>query len=188
MQKCKQLIDKLKLIPHPEGGHFAETFRDAKNQISHIYYLLKKGEKSHWHKINKNELLIFYDGDPLQILLSKDKVHIKKVILGKDPNSSQKYHFIVIFNHVLMYFNPNEIDKLFKKMYEKNRNCEFVIGVGRQNIVSKLAKVFTFNFKAHAGTLSTYKEQLEIIEKHMKILKYKKNIFFMTDIYYTRFI
>ena len=94
----------------------------------------------------------------------------------------------VIFNHVLMYFNPDEIDKLFKKMYEKNRNCEFVIGVGRQNIVSKLAKVFTFNFKAHAGTLSTYKEQLEIIEKHMKILKYKKNIFFMTDIYYTRFI
>ena len=101
----------------------------------------------------------------------------------------ENLHFdIVIFNHVLMYFNPEEIDKLFKKMYEKNRNCEFVIGVGRQNIVSKLAKVFTFNFKAHAGTLSTYKEQLEIIEKHMKILKYKKNIFFMTDIYYTRFI
>ena len=62
-----------------------------------------------------------------------------------------------------MYFNPDEIDKLFKKMYEKNRNCEFVIGVGKQNIVSKLAKVLTFNFKAHTGTLSTYKEQLEII-------------------------
>ena len=95
MQKCEQLIDKLKLIPHPEGGHFVETFRDNKDQISHIFYLLKNGEKSHWHKINKNELLIFYDGDPLQILLSKDKIHTKKIILGKDLDSGQKYHFIV---------------------------------------------------------------------------------------------
>ena len=42
MNKCDQLIDKLNLIPHPEGGHFAETLRDVKGQISHIYYLLKK--------------------------------------------------------------------------------------------------------------------------------------------------
>ena len=84
MNKCDKLIDELKLIPHPEGGHFAETFRESKGQISHIYYLLKKGEASHWHKINKNELLVFYDGDPLQVLLSKDKIHTQKIIIGKD--------------------------------------------------------------------------------------------------------
>ena len=59
MNKCDKLIDKLKLIPHPEGGHFAETIRDSKNQISHIYYLLTKEETSHWHKINKDELIVF---------------------------------------------------------------------------------------------------------------------------------
>ena len=93
--KCDKLIDELKLIPHPEGGHFVETFRDSKNQISHIYYLLKKGETSHWHKINKNELLVFYDGDPLQILFSKDRVHTQKIIIGKNINNDHKYHFVV---------------------------------------------------------------------------------------------
>ena len=95
MNKCDQLIDKLNLIPHPEGGHFAETLRDVKGQISHIYYLLKKGERSHWHKINKNEVLLFYDGDPLQILLSKDKIHTQEIIIGKDLDNGHQYHFVV---------------------------------------------------------------------------------------------
>ena len=95
MNNFDKLKDELKLIPHPEGGHFAETFRDSKNQISHIYYLLTKGETSHWHKINKNELLVFYDGDPLQVLLSKDKIHTQKIIIGKDINKDHKYHFVV---------------------------------------------------------------------------------------------
>ena len=95
MNKCDKLIDKLKLISHPEGGHFAETIRDTKGQISHIYYLLKKGETSHWHKINKNEVLLFYDGDPLQVLLSKNKTHINKITLGKDLGMGHLYHFLV---------------------------------------------------------------------------------------------
>ena len=95
MNNCHKLIDKLKLIPHPEGGNFVETFRDDKSQISHIYYLLKKGEKSHWHKINKNEVLIFYDGDPLQVLLSKDKINTQKITIGRDLEKDHQYHFIV---------------------------------------------------------------------------------------------
>ena len=95
MNNSDKLIDELKLIPHPEGGHFAETVRDSKNQISHIYYLLTKEETSHWHKINKDELIVFYDGDPLQILLSKDKIHTQKIIIGKDINKDHKYHFVV---------------------------------------------------------------------------------------------
>ena len=95
MNKCDKLINKLNLTPHPEGGHFAETFRDTKGRISHIYYLLKKGETSHWHKINKNEVLIFYDGDPLQIFLSNDKIHTQKIIIGKDLDKGHKYHFVV---------------------------------------------------------------------------------------------
>ena len=96
MNKCDQLIDKLKLKPHLEGGHFVETFRDTKGHISHIYYLLKEGEKSHWHKINKNEVLIFYDGDPLQVLLSKDKIHTKKITIGQDIKKGHQYHFVVM--------------------------------------------------------------------------------------------
>jgi len=95
MYKCDKIIEKLNLLPHPEGGHFTETFRDNEGQISHIYYLLKKGETSHWHKINKNELLVFYDGDPLLVLSSKNKIHTKEITIGKDLERGHKYHFVV---------------------------------------------------------------------------------------------
>ena len=65
MNNPDDLIKKLKLEPHPEGGYFAESFRDKKDTVSLIYYLLKKGDVSHWHKLTKNEILHFYDGDPI---------------------------------------------------------------------------------------------------------------------------
>lgn len=91
MNKSDELIHKLGLIPHPEGGYFAESFRGENGYVSHIYYLLKKGETSHWHKLTKNENLHFYDGDPLRVCLSKDKIHTQEIIMGKD----HQYHFIV---------------------------------------------------------------------------------------------
>ena len=49
MNDVEKIIQELKLEPHPEGGHFAECLRT--NDISIIYYLLKKNEKSHWHRL-----------------------------------------------------------------------------------------------------------------------------------------
>ena len=72
------------MIPHPEGGHFKESYRD--NNISLIYYLLKKNEKSHWHRLKKNEVLHFYDGDPLIVYSSKNGVTIEKTILNNNKN------------------------------------------------------------------------------------------------------
>ena len=66
-------------MPHPEGGHFKESYRDE--NISLIYYLLKKNEKSHWHRLTKNEILHFYDGDPLLVCLSKNGNDIQEIIL-----------------------------------------------------------------------------------------------------------
>ena len=95
MDKCDELINKLGLIPHPEGGYFSETYRDENGHASHIYYLLKNGQTSHWHKLTKNENLHFYDGDPLQVLLSKDQIHTQKIIMGADLDKGHQYHFIV---------------------------------------------------------------------------------------------
>ena len=91
MNKCDRLIDKLKLKPHPEGGHFKESYRDK--NISLIYYLLKKNEKSHWHRIKKNEILHFYDGDPLIVYLSKDGINTQQKILNN--NEGQLSHLVV---------------------------------------------------------------------------------------------
>jgi len=50
-----------------------------------------------------------------------------------------------------------------------------------------LAALASFNFAAHKGTLANYEQQLTALKKEMTILKEKKNIFFMTDVYYLTF-
>ena len=89
------IITALKMRPHPEGGHFVETFRDADDNVSLIFYLLEKGERSHWHRLSKDEILHFYDGDPLTLLLSPDSVSIKEETLGREVASRQDYHRVV---------------------------------------------------------------------------------------------
>ena len=95
MNNPDDLIKKLKLTPHPEGGHFAESFRDNKGNVSLIYYLLKEGETSHWHKLTKNEILHFYDGDPIEIFLSKDKKEVSTIILGRNINNQEYLHYVI---------------------------------------------------------------------------------------------
>ncbi|MDX2259545.1 MAG: cupin domain-containing protein, partial [Hyphomicrobiaceae bacterium] len=52
-----EIIATLGLAPHPEGGHFRETFRDAfalpggRAASTAIYYLLRAGERSAWHRV-----------------------------------------------------------------------------------------------------------------------------------------
>ena len=91
MTDPENLIKKLNLIAHPEGGHFSESFRDENNHKSLIYYMLKKNEWSHWHRLSKNETLHFYKGDPLTIFISKDGVDFISITLGGDDN----FHYTV---------------------------------------------------------------------------------------------
>lgn len=63
----------LELLPHPEGGHYRETFRDAPSAgngraaSTAIYFLLRAGEISAWHRIDAAELWHWYAGDPLAL-------------------------------------------------------------------------------------------------------------------------
>jgi predicted cupin superfamily sugar epimerase len=70
---AQDIIRMLALKPHPEGGHFRETFRDP-NQIADrrsvstaIYFLLARGERAHWHRIDAVEIWHWYAGAPLQL-------------------------------------------------------------------------------------------------------------------------
>ena len=80
------------MISHPEGGHYIENFKN--DNVSQIYYLLKKGEKSHWHRLSKNEILHFYSGDPLEVFTSNDGVNYKVFSLG----SAHNYTYTVTAN------------------------------------------------------------------------------------------
>ena len=86
------------MIRHPEGGHYKESYRD--NNVSLIYYLLKKGEKSHWHKLKKNEILHFYDGDPLIVSMSNNGIIMPEIILGRDIKKGHCYILLLILNMV----------------------------------------------------------------------------------------
>jgi predicted cupin superfamily sugar epimerase len=67
---AEAVIDALDLEPHPEGGHFRETWRDAPDDGSRgagtaILFLLGEGERSHWHRVDAAELWIWQAGAPL---------------------------------------------------------------------------------------------------------------------------
>ena len=91
MTNPEDLIKKLNMVTHPEGGYFSESFRDDNNNVSLIYYLLQKNEWSHWHRLTKNETLHFYKGDPLIVYISKDGIDYSSVTIGEDDN----FHYTV---------------------------------------------------------------------------------------------
>jgi predicted cupin superfamily sugar epimerase len=95
MNDPDKLIEKLKMVSHPEGGYFSESFRSENNNVSLIYYLLKKNQRSHWHRLKKNEILHFYDGDPLNVYISKDGQSTDTKILGKNIDKNELMHLVV---------------------------------------------------------------------------------------------
>jgi uncharacterized protein len=72
------IIARLDLKPHPEGGHYRETFRDSnvdadgRPHATAIYFLLARGERSHWHRIDAGEIWHYYAGDALTLRISDD--------------------------------------------------------------------------------------------------------------------
>ena len=68
MSEAGRLIAELKLVPHPEGGHYRETFRDAYSTA--IYFLLCAGEASRLHRVDAAEIWHFYRGDPLELAIA----------------------------------------------------------------------------------------------------------------------
>jgi predicted cupin superfamily sugar epimerase len=85
------IIRLLKLEPHPEGGWYRETFRDApgpdgRARSTAIYYLLKEGQRSHWHRVKDAvEVWHFYAGDPLDLdIAAPDGGLPERIVLGSD--------------------------------------------------------------------------------------------------------
>jgi uncharacterized protein len=77
-----EIIARLGLKPHPEGGHFVETFRAPEGTA--IYFLLKAGERSHWHRVNADEIWHHYAGAPLELSMSDDGHAVRHLRLGTD--------------------------------------------------------------------------------------------------------
>lgn len=69
-----EVIARLGLTPHPEGGHYRQTWvakGDARPAGTAIYFLLQAGETSHWHRVDAAEIWHFYAGAPLVLRTSE---------------------------------------------------------------------------------------------------------------------
>ncbi len=84
-----EIIARLELKPHPEGGHYRETFRDCRADAdgrslsTAIYFLLARGERSHWHRIDAVEMWHYYAGHALSLRMVDEDGH-RIVALGPD--------------------------------------------------------------------------------------------------------
>ena len=99
------IIRLLDLKPHPEGGHFGETFRDP-NTIdgravsTAIYFLLARGERSHWHRIDAVEVWHYHAGAPLVLEMAADEAGpIRRMKLGPDIAMGERPQGVVPAGH-----------------------------------------------------------------------------------------
>lgn len=96
-----EIISYLGLKPHPEGGHYSETYRDAepvggRAHSTAIYYLLKVGERSHWHRVDAAEIWHYHAGSPLALSIAETKGGpVNELVLGIDLHSGARPQGVV---------------------------------------------------------------------------------------------
>ena len=92
---AEEVIRLLGLAPHPEGGHYRETFRDAaggsrRAHSTAIYDLLRGGERSHWHRVDAAELWHHYAGGALVLRIAEPGRPVATVTLGTDLAAGER--------------------------------------------------------------------------------------------------
>ena len=100
-----ELVERLGLKPHPEGGFFAETFRSpialtladgrVRAASTAIYFLLPSGTFSALHRVSSDEVWHFYDGDPLALTTITPEGVLKLTLLGRDLASGHQPQHVV---------------------------------------------------------------------------------------------
>jgi uncharacterized protein len=101
-----QVIRLLDLKPHPEGGHFRETFRDSAKAESGraastaIYFLFARGERSRWHRVDAAEVWHYYAGAPLVLEMTADgNAPARRMKLGPDIAMGERPQGVVQAGH-----------------------------------------------------------------------------------------
>ncbi|CAG5009628.1 hypothetical protein DYBT9275_04538 [Dyadobacter sp. CECT 9275] len=111
MKTASYWIERYNLLPHPEGGYFAETYRSAEGISQEalpdrfsgnrafstgIYFLLESHHFSALHRIHSDEMWHFYAGDPLDIFVMYPETGDLQIIqLGPDPELGQTFQAVV---------------------------------------------------------------------------------------------
>jgi len=98
---AQEIIRLLELKSHPEGGNFRETFRDPQHvgggraASTAIYFLLARGERSHWHRVDAAEAWHFHAGAPLMLEIALVSGGRQRITLGSDLAAGQRPQAVV---------------------------------------------------------------------------------------------
>jgi uncharacterized protein len=111
MLTAPEIIRLLDLKPHPEGGHYRQTFRDpltypppqagegkmgaARAASTAIYFLLARGERSHWHRVDAVEIWHWHAGAPLALEIAAAPGQRERIMLGNDLAAGERPQGIV---------------------------------------------------------------------------------------------
>lgn len=87
---AEEIIATLCLAPHPEGGWYRETCvapagPGGRSSGTAIYYLLTECQRSHWHRVDADEIWLYHAGDPLELSLAATAAGpARELVLGPD--------------------------------------------------------------------------------------------------------
>ncbi len=100
MHDAAQIIEALDLRPHPEGGHYCETWRapadpGKRSAGTAIYYLLQRGEVSHWHRVDAAEAWHWYAGAALELALAPDGSEVTRHQLSADISAGGRPQIVI---------------------------------------------------------------------------------------------
>lgn len=100
---ANEIIRLLDMKPHPEGGHYVETYRtegDVRAASTAIYYLLQADQISEWHRVDADEHWLWHAGAPLALTMSPpDGQGAKPYALGPDLRAQQRPQVTVPTNY-----------------------------------------------------------------------------------------
>ena len=95
-----EVIARLGLAPHPEGGHYRQTWAGddsgGRAVATAIHFLLREGERSHWHRVDAAEVWLWHAGAPLLLRMAEtDAGPARGMTLGTDLAAGQTPHAVV---------------------------------------------------------------------------------------------
>jgi len=105
MPNAEEVIDRLSLLPHPEGGWFRETWRaeapdGERARATLIHFLLTSEQRSHWHRVDAEEIWLWHAGNPLILALADGEGGgAGEVVMGPDVVGGHSVQHVIPAGH-----------------------------------------------------------------------------------------
>lgn len=150
-------IDKLGLEQHPEGGYYKNTFSSAeeigafgttRKLFTNIYFLLKSGDVSHFHRLKSDEVWYYHGGSPLSVHVIDELGNYQEMKLGLDIENGEQPQVIVQKNTI---FGSSVVEE----------DTFSLVGC----MVSPGFEFQDFELFTQAELMSTYPQHAQIIKK-----------------------